>query len=95
MGYSIQYGPIKHKQRSRGMGGWIVLVSVAGLFLSFYFLQLTFPEEIQQIQYSLFPWTQPKVTEAFAQFTQNVINGESIVRAATEFGKVILDAAKP
>lgn len=95
MGYLIQYGPIKDKQYSKKRGGWIALVTAAGLLLSLYILQLTFPEEIQQLQYSLFLWTRPEVAEAFAQFTQNVIDGESVVHAATEFGKVILDAAKP
>lgn len=89
MSYTIQYGPSMKAEKKRPMPRvsiFLVVVILAAAGAAARFL----PE---QLKHTLFPWSQPVVQEAFAEFRCDVREGEAFEDAFTAFCREILSHA--
>ena len=93
MGYTIHYGPepkAARLQQKHHYGIWIIAALLAlTVVLANYFR----PEEMQLLKEALFPWTQPAVKAAFAEFVTDLQQGDTIHDAAAAFYLEIIENA--
>lgn len=93
MGYTIHYGPapkIVKQRRIRSLRIWVITALLAlTIILANHFR----PEEMQLLKESLFPWTQPAVKAAFAEFMADLRSGDTLHDAAAAFCLEIIDNA--
>ena len=93
MGYTIHYGPepkvakLRHKHHG---GIWIIAAMLAlTVMIANYFR----PEEMRLLKEALFPWTQPAVKAAFAEFVTDLRQGDTLHDAAAAFCIEVIENA--
>lgn len=93
MGYSIHYGPdrpqfAKRKRNYAGFIGAVVILMVCAMAAGW-----ALPQQAERFKQALFPWTRDQVQSAFAEFQENVRDGEPLSDAVTDFCREIIDNA--
>ena len=93
MGYTIRYGPEPKAVKQRRMRNSRIWVFAAMLALTVILASYFYPVEMQLLKESLFPWTQPSVKAAFAEFLTDLRSGDTLHDAATAFCLEIIENA--
>lgn len=90
MGYTVIYGAGKSKNRYRKkrfmLYGLCLLLLLVGV-------RLAFPEQLQQLSYRLFPWSQPQTMDSIGVFLKSVGDGEPFREAIAALCLDILQGA--
>ena len=95
MGYTIQYGPAGkaeaawHAKRRKKSG---VILAVCVLAVAFVAIVLS--GDFEQIKNYLIPGDLEVTKAAFAQFTENIRQGDTVGDAITAFCREIIDGAE-